>query len=418
MAREINRLSHDDARGKNERTRGPGRYSDGAGLYLYVSPAGNRSWVFRYRDHVTGKLRDKGLGPTHDVTLAQARKAASKCREMVRDGADPISDKRQRQEAAKAEHAKRKTFGFCVERFIASHEPSWRSGKHGKQWRSTLGTYAADLMPLAVSEVDTGLVLGALEPIWTTKTETATRIRQRLESVLDWATARGYRKGENPARWRGHLDKLLPAPTKLRTVQHQPAMRYAEVGAYMARLRESDALSAKALRLQILTAARPNEACAAEWQEFDLDAACWTIPPNRTKTHREHRVPLSPELVTMLRGMHEAGARFVFPGKPKRPITTAATLKLLQDTHPNLTCHGFRSTFRVWASEQTNFANEVVEAALAHTIKNKAEAAYARSDLYDKRARLMKEWERYCSRAPAKEGNVTPINAERKSTAK
>lgn len=414
VVRAVNRLSVL----KIKALKKPGRYNDGGGLYLYVSKAGNRSWVFRYRDRITSKLRDKGLGALHDVTLEQAREEASKCRETLRAGADPIAAKAERREAEKAAHAKQKTFGYCVEHCITGLKAGWRNAKHAQQWQNTLETYAGALNGRPVSTIDTADVLEVLTPIWQTKTETATRVRQRLEAVLNWATARGYRKGENPARWGGHLDKLLPAPTKLKTVRHQPAMSYAALPAYMAILRESDALSAKALELQILTATRPDEACGARWAEFDLDAARWTIPANRTKTHRAHNVPLAPALVKMLSKLPRDASGYLFPGKPKRPITTAAPLKLLQEKHPELTCHGFRSSFRDWSAEQTNYANEVCEAALAHTIKNKAEQAYRRTDIYEKRARLMNEWARYLSKPTNQGSNVTQLAAKRKTAAK
>lgn len=407
MARQVNRLTVL----KVKAIKAPGRSADGGGLYLYVSQTGNRSWVFRYRDRITGKLRDKGLGPLLDVTLEKARDLAANCRTALRDGKDPIDQKRQERIAAQVERSSQVTFSDCVTRYIKAHEGSWRNAKHAAQWASTIDTYAADLKPPPVSAIDVGHVLGVLEPIWATKTETATRVRQRIEAVLDWATARRYRKGENPARWRGHLQKLLPAPAKLKNIQHRAALPYPDAPALMRELAAMNTLAAVALRLQVLTATRPGEACAARWEEMDLAAGVWTIPATRMKAHREHRVPLAPELLRSLNNLARDDSGFLFPGKPTRSITTAATLKLLQGLRPGLTTHGFRSTFRDWAAEQTAYSGEVVEAALAHAIKDKTEAAYRRTDLLDRRKLLMTDWERYCSSSKAAE-NVVPIRTK------
>jgi len=390
-----------------------GRYSDGGGLYLFVRPDQSKTWVFRWRDRTTGKLRDKGLGPVWDVSLEEARQSAAACRRQVREGVDPIDSARQARTAAKLERARRLTFGQCCEKYMDAHRESWRNAKHAAQWQSTLDTYCADLKPLPVAEIDTALVIKALELIWTTKTETATRVRQRIEAVLDWATAREFRSGDNPARWRGHLDKLLAKPTKLKNVEHRAALPYADAGAFVVALRKQNGLGALALELQVLTACRPGEVAAARWEEFDLDAATWTIPGERMKAGKEHRVPLSAPAVAMLRRLPRV-SDYVFPGtKKNQPITTAAMLKALRTIRPGFDAHGFRSTFRDWAADMTAYPRDVAEAALAHAVQG-VEAVYRRTDLFNKRARLMADWARYCAK-PAPTGNVTGIRERAKA---
>lgn len=385
----------------------PGRYGDGGGLYLYVRPDLSKTWVFRWRDRTTGKLRDKGLGPVWDVSLEEARQRAATHRRQVREGVDPIDAARQARTAIKLERARQFTFGQCCEKYMAAHRDSWRNAKHAAQWQSTLDTYCASLLPLPVADIDTALVIKALEPIWTTKTETATRVRQRIEAVLNWASAREFRSGENPARWRGHLDKLLPKPTKIKKVEHRAALPYNEAGAFMAELRQQKGLGASALELQILTACRPGEVAGARWAEFDLEAAAWTIPGERMKAGKEHRVPLSPPAIALLRKLPRV-TDYVFPGPKKyQPITTAAMLKALRTIRPDFDAHGFRSTFRDWAADQTAYPRDVAEAALAHAVQG-VEAVYRRTDLFNKRARLMADWAKFCAQ-PIPFGKVTPI---------
>lgn len=396
----------------------PGRYSDGGGLYLYVSPSGNRSWVFRYRNRQTGKHRDKGLGPLADVSLERARERAAACRASLLNGIDPLDADREASHVSAVEAAKRVTLGECVTRYIAAHRPSWRNAKHGDQWRNTLDTYASALLPLPIQALDTHLILDVLQPIWSEKTETATRVRQRLEAVLDYAIARGYRTGENPARWRGHLQKLLPPPAKLKDVRHHPALPYAELGDFMALLADAEAMSARVLALQILTATRPGEAVAARWEEFDLENRVWTIPKERMKAGREHRVPYGPAVAKLLKSLPKTGSPFLFPGKPGQPMITDAALSMLRRLRKGLTAHGFRSTFRDWAADRTNYPREVAEAALAHSLRDQTEAAYRRSDLMEKRARMMADWERFAlrpSEAPA--SAVTNLNTKRSKEA-
>ncbi|MBS0229396.1 MAG: integrase arm-type DNA-binding domain-containing protein [Proteobacteria bacterium] len=393
----------------------PAMHNDGAGLYLLVRETGSRVWIFRYRDRVTGKLRDKGLGPLDAVTLAQARVEASKLRSALQTGVDPIQSHREAVQAARVKRAKVKTFGDCCATYIKAHRPGWRNAKHAQQWCNTLDTYAADLLPLPVNEVDTDLVLSVLEPIWATKTETATRVRQRIENVLDMAKARGLRRGENPARWRGHLQNLLPEVAKVKKVTPRAALPYEDMPAFWQDLSERDTLASLALRLQILTATRPSEAAGARWEEIDLKAKLWTIPGERMKAGREHRVPLSAALVAMLEAMpHRTGP--LFPGGHRNPtITTDAAQNLVKALRPGLTAHGFRSTFRDWTGDQTAYPRDVAEMALAHAIKDKTEAAYRRRDMLERRARLMQDWATYCTQGPAQSGTVTPIR--RKATA-
>ncbi len=403
MGREVNKLSVLRIKALKK----PGRYSDGDGLYFYVSKAGNRSWVFRYRDRVTGRLRDKGLGPVRDVSLERAREAAHTARAELRAGVDPIDTRHAQRNEARRERAQRVTFGKCAERYIDAHRAAWRNSKHVLQWTATLDTYAASLTSLPVGAVDTTAVLEVLEPIWAIKTETATRVRQRIEAILDWATARKYRHGENPARWRGHLDSLLPTPNKLRKVKPRAALPYADLPKFFAELREQNGVAPIALQLLILTATRPGEVVGARWAEIDLNCATWIIPGERMKAGKDHRVPLSDQVLKLLDSIPPNG-EFVFPGvREGCSLTTAAPLKVLKGLRHGLTSHGFRSTFRDWAADMTSYPREVAEEALAHGLKDKTEAAYRRSDLLAKRARLMADWGKYCSERPQKGGNIS-----------
>ena len=399
----------------------PGRYNDGRGLYLHVrtskprepdeEPTIYRAWVFRYRDRVTGKLRDKGLGPLDDVSLKEAREAARQCRNALRNRKDPIDADRQQRLDEKLEHSSKVTFKQCYKRYIKAHRAGWNNAKHAAQWTSTLKTYAVPLHQVPVNEIDTDLVLSCLEPIWTDKTETATRVRQRIEAVLDWAAAREYRTGENPARWKGHLDKLLPKPSKLKKVKHHPALAYRQVGSFVAKLRETNTNAARALELQILTATRPGEVVGAKWEEFDLESGRWTIPAERMKADKEHEIPLSAQALAVLERLPRL-SDFVFPGvSADKHMTTAAGMKLIKELHPGITAHGFRSTFRDWAGESTPHPREVIEHALAHQLKDKAEASYARGTLLKKRECLMSDWAEYCDKKTSSKAAVTPITS-------
>ncbi len=361
-----------------------------------------------------------GLGPLHTVLLADARQEAEKCRKLLRDGFDPINERRVRRTRQQVESAKAMTFRDCADAYIKSHSAGWKNAKHASQWQNTLNTYVYPAFgDLPVQAVDTGLVIKVLEQIWTVKTETASRVRGRIEAVLDWASARKYREGENPARWRGHLDKLLPARSKVQKVRHHAALPFDQIGNFMASLREQNGVAARGLEFQILTAARPGEAIGARWEEVDFTQSVWAIPEERMKGDREHRVPLSPPAVALLRGMKEiAQSDFVFPGaRSGRPLSNMAFLMLLKKRMGcgDLTAHGFRSTFRDWAAERTAYPAEAAEMALAHAVNNKVEAAYRRGDLFEKRRRLMIDWGVFCeiTLTEADTGNVVSLqNAE------
>lgn len=379
---------------------GDGMHADGGNLYLRVAGNG-RSWVFRWTDRITGKLRDMGIGSAATFSLAEARDRARALRQQLADGKDPLAERTRAAQDQAAADARRMTFGQCCERYIEAHAAGWRNAKHRQQWANTLDTYAATLKPLPVSEIGTDVVVRCLEKVWKTKTETASRVRQRIEAVLDWATVRHYRKGDNPARWRGHLDALLPEPTKVKKVQHHAAIPWAELPGFMAELRKFDAISAKALELVILTACRVGELVGATWAEFDLDAAVWTVPAERMKAAAEHRVALCPRAVEILRAMPRVGA-YVLPSPTRHRdhLNPESLRKFLQKdmAKGSATVHGFRSAFRDWASESTQYPAEVIEMALAHTIKNKVEAAYRRGDLFVKRQKLMTAWQQYLDR--------------------
>ena len=350
----------------------PGMYADGGGLYLRVTDNGTKNWVFRFM--LNGRPRWMGMGPLHTVRLAEARNRAAGFRLQRHDGIDPIDARRAERLETRLNAAKALTFKECAARYIASHRAGWRNPKHAAQWEATLATYAEPVMGgLSVQAIDTALVLKVLEPIWTTKPETAGRVRGRIESILDWAKVRGYRAGENPARWRGHLDKLLPARSKVRRVEHHAALPYAELPGFLVSLREQEGIAARALEFAILTAARTGEVIGARWSEIDLLEKTWTVPAARMKAGREHRVPLSARALAILEEMQphrHAEDGFVFPGaKLGRPLSNMAFLMLLRRMgRDDLTAHGFRSSFRDWAAERTNFPSEVAEMALAHTV--------------------------------------------------
>lgn len=377
-----------------------GRYGDGGGLWLQVSKWGTKAWQFRYM--LNGRARQMGLGSIHNLSLKDAREKARQARALLLEGIDPIDARQGQRQQARAETAKRITFREAAERYIAAHRAGWKNKKHGDQWTRTLDTYAFPVIgDLAVADVETSHVMKIIEPMWTSKTETASRVRGRIESILDWATVRHFRQGENPARWRGHLDKLLPAKSKVQKVRHHEAMPYAEVPAFMAELLEHDSISARALEYTILTAARTSETIGARWPEINTKAKLWTVPADRIKAGREHRVPLSGRCLEILAGMprEDRGDGSVFPGvRVGRGLSNMAMLELLRGmTDDGYTVHGFRSSFRDWCAEQTNYTREVAEAALAHIVGDQTEAAYRRGDALDKRRRLMEAWARYCA---------------------
>jgi integrase len=382
----------------------PGLYPDGGGLYLQVTKRGARTWVYRFMLH--GRAREMGLGPLHIVPLAEAREKARGARKLRHEGIDPIEARKAKQTEDRLAAATAMTFRECAERYIEAHKPGWKNTKHAKQWPSTLETYVYPVFGLLpVQAVDVGLVMKVLEPIWRTKPETASRVRGRIESILDWAAVRGYRKGENPARWRGHLDKLLPGRGKVRKVEHHPALPYTEMGDFISTLHEQEGVGARALEFLVLTATRTGEVIGARWEEVDLAKGVWTVPGERMKAGKEHRVPLSGralEIVEEMKADQVNDHPFVFPGgRAGRPLSNMAMLKLLgRMGRDDLTAHGFRSTFRDWAAEMTHFPSEVVEMALAHTVSDKVEAAYRRGDLFEKRRELMEAWARYCETRP------------------
>ena len=368
----------------------PGRHADGGNLYLNVTATGARSWVLLYK--LGGRQREMGLGSARDVPLARARELAASYRQALAGGRDPLMVRNA---------GKRITFGEASDQYIDAMSSQWRNPKHVAQWRMTLREYAGPIRAIPVDAVTTEDVLGVLKPIWTTKPETAGRVRGRIERVLDWAAVKKLRSGENPARWRGHLDHLLPKRQRLS--RHHRAMPIDDVPVFMERLAEAPGLAARGLGFLILTAARSNEVLGARWPEIDFARRLWTIPAARMKATREHRVPLPDRAVAILREMAAARqSEFVFQGdKPKRPLSTMAFAMLLRRMGVDATTHGFRSSFKDWATERTSFPHELSEMALAHAIKDKTEAAYRRGDLLEKRRQLMTAWARFCASGSA-----------------
>ena len=413
MARAIWRLNAL----KVEKAKEPGMYADGGGLYLRVTPQGTKNWVLRYM--LDRKPHWMGLGPLQLYGLGEARARALDARRKRHEGIDPIEARRALRAKLRLDAAKAITFKQCAESFIASHEAGWRNAKHKYQWRATLASYAYPVIgALPVQAVDTALVLKVLEAIWAAKPETASRVRQRIENILGFAKVRGWRDGENPARWRGHLDHLLPARSKVHAIEHHAALPYAELPAFVGRLQERPAVAARALEFLILTAARTSEVIGARWNEIDLLDKTWTVPAARMKAHREHRVPLSPRALAILKVMQsdrqsDANDAYVFSGaKAGIPLSNWAMIMLLRRMNGGeFKVHGFRATFKTWASHRTSFQNEIVEASLAHIIGGKVEQAYMRGDMFEKRRRLMQQWATFCTTAPAPQSNITPLRA-------
>ncbi len=394
----------------------PGYLLDGGGLYLQVTlrasgtnqqprqtpmASVSKSWCFRYRDRTTHKLRELGLGSYPDISLELARQKASELRLMLEDRKDPKAERDAKRMAEKAEEAKAMTFDEAAAACIAAKRGEWRNQKHADQWANTLGTYVSPLIgSLPVMSIDRALVASVLKPIWDTKNETASRVRQRIETVLAWAAVHNDLKVDNPARWKGNLSILFSKPSKVQNREHHAALPYQEVGAFVASLRTSSGLAALALEFTILTAARTGEVIAACWDEVDLQKGIWVVPAERMKARKEHTVPLSRRALEILKGLSKAKASpFVFPGLKKgEALSNMAMIALLKRMNrTDITVHGFRSTFRDWAGEQTNFPREVIEHALAHQLKDKAEAAYHRSTMPEKRRKMMEAWAIYCS---------------------
>ena len=394
----------------------PGTYEDGDGLRLVIKKTGRKYWVMRFQ--LNGKRRDMSLGAYTDVSLKAARSKTAIHRERISNGIDPIdaanNEREAKQTTALIEAAKQIKFDSVAADYIAAHRPGWKNAKHAQQWENTLNTYASPFIgELSPGEITTEQVLRVLQPIWTVKPETASRVRNRIELVLDAAKARRLREGENPARWRGHLDKLLPKREKVQAVKHHPALPWSELPAFMAKLNKLDKVTFKAMQMTILTACRTSEVLGATWDEVDLEARVWAVPAERMKMRKEHRVPLSDALVELLEQLPRyEDNQHLFPGmKTGKPLSNMAMLMGLRHIkRTDLTMHGFRSTFRDWAGECTPHPRDVCEQALAHSLGNAGEAAYRRGDLFEKRRTLMDDWAHYITSAPTEkviQGNFT-----------
>lgn len=379
------------------------------GLALQILPTGGRSWVLRIM--IGGKRRDMGLGGYPEVTLAEARDAAEVARKQVRANVDPIKIRAAEKAALRADAGKAMAFQDAALAFIQANEGSWCNDKHRQQWRNSLETYAYPVIgKMSLGDIELPHILKILEPIWESKTETATRLRGRIEQVLDWGTVRGFRDGLNPARWRGHLDKLLAKPKKLAKVKHHAALPWADIGAFMPKLRKAEGMGARALEFAILTACRSGEVRGATWAEIDLDAAIWTIPAERMKAGKPHSVPLSDAVVAMLKAMPRIiGTNYVFPAPRGGQLSDMTLTAVLRRMDLNVVPHGFRSTFREWAGESSGHPREVIEHALAHQLADKAEGAYQRGSLFPKRVKLMQDWANFCAKPNA--GNVVSLNS-------
>lgn len=403
-----------------QRAKSPGLFGDGAGLYLRVSRSGKKTWVFRFM--LNGRARDMGLGPYPLRSLAEARELALNARKLLLDGRDPIEARKAAKRAEARATVKAITFDECAKACIESRRARWRNAKHAAQWETTIAKYVSPVFgKLAVRDVDTGLVMKALEPIWKRVPETVVRVRNRIEQILNWATVREYREGDNPARWKGHLDNLLEPPSKMKddkmrahkkTNRHFAALPFTQISDFMLHLRSEPGIAPLALEFTILTAARSGEVRGARWEEIDFESKTWTIPAERMKANKEHKVPLSSRAIKILERLRsESAAGLVFHGRTVgEALSNMSLTAVLRRMKCNVTTHGFRSTFRDWASERTAFPGEVAEAALAHVLKSKTERAYRREDFFEKRRKLMEAWASYCSR-PAEKGNVVAINA-------
>jgi integrase len=400
-----------------------GRHSDHdstdgvKGLYLCIKNQDNASWSLRYQ--LAYRAHWMGLGSARDISLAQAREKANAQRAKLTDKVDPLTTRRSEQAARALAAIKQISFSEAAKQYIEQHEKGWKNPRHREQWSQTLRQYALPKIgALPVNAVDTPSILRVLEPIWNEKTETASRLRGRIESILGWATVRGYRSGDNPARWKGHLSEALPKRSKVAPLEHYAAMPYADVPALVARLRESRTVSAQALLFLILTAARSNEAIGARWSEIDLKTKTWTVPAERMKGGKEHKVPLSDAALDLLRNLYREGDGdgFLFIGsQPGGPLSRKALTQLLLRMGVDVTVHGFRAGFSTWAAEQTNYPREVAEQSLAHVISNAVERSYKRTTLFDKRRQLMMAWAKFCMMPPVskreRDNVVVPIGA-------
>jgi integrase len=415
MARGINKLSALAV----QRAQAPGLYGDGGNLFLRVGHGAAKSWVLRYM--IDGRPHEMGLGSAITFSLKEARERARAFRQQLADGIDPVAARREKRDERRLESAKALTFQQAAEALIKAKSAEWKNQRHAKQWPSTLTTYVYPVLgSLPVQAIDTALVMKAIEPIWQTTPETASRVRGRIESVIDWATARGYRHGENPARWKGHIEHMLPKVSKA-TVRrslgrdaHHMALPHAELPAFMAELRNQEGVSARALEFAILTCARSGEVLGAKWSEIDPGERLWDVPAERMKAGKEWRVPLSDAAMAIIAELAKIReGDFVFPGgRAGRPLGKAGMMRMLQRMGGTSSVHGFRASFSTWVSERTAFPSEVREMALAHSVGTAVEQAYQRSDLFEKRRQLASMWAAYCTMPPA-EGAVVPLRRVR-----
>lgn len=409
MAEIINRLSAL----KINKLNTAGYFVDGGGLVLQISKTGSKSWLFKF--DYQGKRHEMGLGSLATVNLKDAREKARLCRLKLLDGINPLLEKKQAFRSIAQQSARMLTFEECANSYIKAHESSWKNPKHLQQWENTIKTYANPVIgKLNASDIDTSHIRKILDSIWKTKTETAVRLRGRIETILDWAKVAGYRDGENPARWNGHLDQMLPAPNKIKKVKHLPSLPWTEISNFMNTIREDKVQASKAVALAILTATRSNEIRFAKWSEFDLEQSIWIIPAERMKAGKEHRIPLSKQVIALLNTLDKEG-EFIFKGRkegtPISDMTLTAVIRrmdqaikdsggagLVDANGETITMHGFRSTFRDWCAESSEFPREVAEHALAHKLPDKIEQAYQRGDMLQKRALLMQSWADFCDK--------------------
>lgn len=395
---ELHKLKNSQVRAANQ----VGLLSDGGGLYLQVSKAGNKSWIYRFK--LFGKRRDMGLGRFQDIGLADAREVAAEARKLVAKGIDPIEDRKAEQQAIIKAAKGQTTFRECAEKFIATHEPGWKHPKHTEQWKNSLENHVYPIIgEMPVKQVNVEAVQRVLTPIWNTKTETATRVRGRIERILDWAQVNGYREGANPAYWRGNLEHIYTKPSKIMNIRHMPSLPYENMSSYMQALRKQGSLTANAIELMIYTVTRPTEALSAKWEEFDFNSGIWTIPKTKMKGGVAHEIPLSRQCLELLEQIPRFdNSDFLFPSMKKgQHISNSAMLKFVKNVgneigFPDITGHGFRASFKTWTSETQNFDWQAVEFCLAHKIKDKAAAAYHRTNLLEKRRVIMSAWANYC----------------------
>lgn len=424
MARTMNRLTAKEVEKKTT----PGYHGDGGGLTLQITKAGVKSWLYRYM--INGKPRWMGLGPVHSISLAEARQKAADARKLVVEGTDPLEVKDQRRFEAELAKARLMTFDQCASAYIEAHRAGWKNAKHADQWTNTIATYASPIIgSLPVEQVDTRLVVKVLtqpddngQQFWRVKNETASRLRGRIESILGWATTSGFRTGDNPARWRGHLENLLATISRVERIKNHPSLAWVQMGAFVHDLRLRDGVAARAVEFTILTASRSGEVRGACWSEIDVVAKVWTIPASRMKAKREHEVPLSDAALALLKSMPRIdGTDLIFPGTKGQALSDmslTAVIRRMNGDKPiwvdkdgnTITVHGFRSTFRMWAAESTNYPREVAEHALAHQLPDAVERAYQRGTQFTKRAAMMNEWAKFCGTNRADAAEVVPIN--------